>query len=241
MLASMFYTHFNLYGVKFISIKGNELYANTSTSIELIFQCNTKNTHYLLKPLIKVDGIIFESTFFNISDNTLSVQVNVNPLKRGLFKINNIGLETRFPFSFFSCFTFFTADIQLLVYPEKRIFFPIKIKPFPVANLNNEPDVSHRMYRLGDNLKRVDWKKVAQINRWYIKENIGEVEVPIAFEKEQEAPLEESLSTICSEIQKIRNQDVQFGLIIDGQIKCTPGSGTVHVSRCLKELALHGT
>lgn len=241
MLASMFYTHFNLSGVKFIALKSNELYANSSTTLELVFQIQSKTTHYFLKPIIEVNGILFEPTHFNISENTLSVNVTITPLKRGLFKINNVGIETRFPFSFFTCFTFFNSDINLIVYPEKKVLPPIKINQFPLASQNNEPDVTHRLYKLGDNLKRVDWKKLAQINRWYTKESVGEIDVPIILENEPEAPLEESLSSICSEIQKIRNQGVLFGLIIDGKLKCAPGTGNAHVARCLKELALHGS
>ena len=241
LLASMFYTHFNLQGVKFHSFKTSELYANSTTALEFIFQRQTNNTHYFLKPIIKTKGLSFDTSSFNISTNTLSVQLKVTPKKRGVFKVESIGLETRFPFNFFTCFTFFNTDINIIVYPEKKSYLAVRAIPFTLENSNEEPDVSHRLYRLGDNLKRVDWKKVAQVNRWYTKETLSEFETPIVFENEPDAPIEESLSSLCCEIQKVRNQNIIFGLSIDGKIKCSPSQGNAHVSRCLKELALHGT
>ncbi len=240
LLASMFYTHFNLQGVRFVSLKSSELYAQTTSSMEFIFQCQAKGTHYFLKPFIKINGFTCETTEFNISENTMSVQIKLTPHKRGSYTLKSVGLETRFPFNFFSCFTFFSTDISLIVFPEKKSVFPIKISPHPLVNINNEPDVTHRSYRIGDNLKRVDWKKVAQLNRWYTKEDLGEIDVPVILENDIDFPIEDSLSSICAEIQKLRTQGTMFGLVLNGKLKCQPSTGPVHVTKCLKELALHG-
>ena len=236
----MFYTHYNIYGIKFTSLKTNELYVNTTSTIEILFKIQSPKKYYLLTPLIKADGLIFESTFFNINEDILSVLLRVTPLHRGSTNIHSIGIETRFPFNFFTCFTFFNTDLELIVYPEKKSYAPIKITPYTLPNSERESDVAHRAYHLGDNLKRVDWKKVAQSNRWYIKETYGETNLPITFENVQGLSLEESLSTLCYEIQKIRNQNIFFGFIVEGKLICTPNAGTAHVNKCLKELALYG-
>ncbi len=242
-LGSMFYTHFNLTGLKIISAQIPQIHSGELKELTLHFSSSNLQGHYFLTPKIKSSLIAISDPKIKYSlnvTNNFSLKFYVQGKKRGNETLNKIYLETLFPFNFFRCFTFFTLDQQLFVYPE--------IKTGLIKNQNLAPDLVNeegdefylKEYQNGDSLKRVDWKKLAQTNKWYTRQ----------FDKKKPQPVmlicgknesEDSLSSLCYSIHELHNLNIPYGLQTSRNHHIPPGLSSQHLQTCLRELAIYET
>lgn len=242
-LGSMFYTHFNLNGLSLENAQLPPLYVNENGTLSLHFTTSNKQGHYFIRPYFKSSKIKIMDPFrtFPISskDNT-SVNVTIQGLVRGQENIQAIYIETLFPFNFFRCFTFFKINQSGLIYPERsdlRLHDEVEL----VEDSREEgDDFFIREYIVGDSLKRIDWKKLAQTNRWYTREfqKAKPNSILLVLDK---TPLEETLKSICFSMHMLHQQDIKYGLKLGQKILISPENSPRHLNNCLRELACYET
>ena len=238
-LGSMFYTHFNLSGLTLKSAQFPPLYVNESGLLNLSFKSSNAQGHYFIRPYFKSSTIklLEPNKTFPISskDNTV-VNISIQAISRGHDNIKSIYIETLFPFNFFRCFTFFKIDQSCLIYPERsdlRLHEEIELIE---EGREEGDDFFIREYQIGDSLKRVDWKKLAQTNRWYTRQFQTARPNPILLIL-NETPLEDTLKSICFTMHILHQQDVKYGLKLGHKILISPDHSSRHLNNCLRELA----
>ena len=241
-LGSMFYTHFNLSGLRIISVSVPSIHVGETKELILYFTSSNSQGHHFLTPGIKsslISLLVNDKKFSLSKDNNYTLKIPISALKRGREKLDNVYLETLFPFHFFRCFTFFSLQNDIYIYPEikqgKNSFLRLR------ANLLNKEadDFFIRDFHTGDSLKRVDWKKLAQTNKWYTRQPDKEKPEPVILEC-GENENEESLSSICYSIHELHNLNASYGLKIANKKYIQPTHSAQHLQTCLRELANYG-
>lgn len=240
-LASMFYTHFNLSGITFHSAKLPSLHAGENGIVHLQFSSRNAQGHYFIRPY-------FKNTLFNIvdlkktyaiqADQSSSFEIPVTALKRGKETIKSIYIETLFPFNFFRCFTFFQIDQDFLVYPERNNLHLHEELELLETSTEEGDDFYIRNYQLGDSLKRIDWKKLAQTNNWYTRQFQSAKPNPIMLVLDK-TPLEETLKSICFSLISLHQQNIKYGLKLKNDVLIAPANSPRHLEQCLRELAIY--
>lgn len=238
-LGSMFYTHFNLSGIKLESVVFPSFHAKEESSVLMYFSTSNSQGHHFIRPyfkssLVKVSNN--KETFSIKSDEQTAIRVSVSGKRRGKETINAVYLETLFPFNFFRCFTFFNINQDIYLYPERANLrlHTEETKEDPKKEDGEEFHI--RDYIPGDSLKRVDWKKLAQTNRWYTREfqtNLPD-SVMLILDKN---PSEEALKSLCYAIYDLHHQNIKFGLKLKDDLVIPPDNSPRHLTRCLRELA----
>jgi uncharacterized protein (DUF58 family) len=241
-LGSMFYTHFNLQGLKLISAKINPLHVNEMGSLSIQFQTTSSLGHYFLKLKFDHDFINIDPTFsFTFEPNSLNmlkVDIPIKGLKRGVSTVHKLTIETHFPFHLFRSFCYFNPHLPVIVYPAKidlNIHQSLKLDKIKE---NEGDDFILNNFKRGDSLKRVHWKKLAQTNRWYSKNIVAPKSSPLILSLNTNSSynIEDQLSSICSALYQIHAQDTEYGLTL-GDIHLGPNHSNQHLTVCLKALA----
>ena len=240
-LASMFYTHFNLTGLKLKAIKLPSLHAKENGNMSLYFTTSNSQGHFFIKPKFKskLIKITDELKTYEIStEKNLIIEVPITAFHRGKDNIDSLYIETLFPFNFFRCFTFFKVDQDLMVYPERsnlKLHEEIEL----VENSSEEgDDFFIRDYQLGDSLKRVDWKKHAQTNQWYTRQFQNAKPNPILLVLDK-TPLEDTLKSICYSLHTLHNTNIKYGIKLKTDVLISPSHSPKHLEHCLRELAAY--
>jgi uncharacterized protein (DUF58 family) len=238
-LASMFYTHFNLSGIKLQSIQFPALHAKENGVINLHFASSNAQGHFFIRPYFKSSGLKIidtKRTYQIPTEQKANLEIPIAAIKRGKETIKSIYIETLFPFNFFRCFTFFPIEQECLIYPE-RTNLQLHEEVEVVETKAEEGDDFHiRNYQLGDSLKRVDWKKLAQTNHWYTRQFQSVKPNPILLILDN-TPLEETLKSICFAIHSLHQQNIQYGIKLRSDVMIAPSNSPNHLEHCLRELA----
>ena len=124
-LGSMYYTHFNLQGLKLISVKPLYLHANENGLLNLTFQTNSNFGHNYIEIELINSNLIKElsSSSFTLNPKinnkkSLHVSLPVSALMRGHSNQLKFRIETFFPFHLFRCFRYFKIEFDISIFPE---------------------------------------------------------------------------------------------------------------------------
>jgi uncharacterized protein (DUF58 family) len=239
----MVYSHFNLRGILIASSSISTLHAKETALMKLVFTTQSSQGHYFIKAY-------FQSSFINLLDTEKTFAISptenniidfrIEGIKRGIETIESLYVETQFPFNFFRCFTFLRLDLECYVYPEKNNLKIHFIKNIDAPENKEADDYYLRDYRVGDSLKRVDWKKVAKDNRWYTKEVSGPTPQSVLIDIEDETlrtSTEDSLKSICYDLYHLHHSEVLYGLKMGNYSFIAPDNSSQHLEKCLKELS----
>lgn len=173
------------------------------------------------------------------------VQVAFNPPRRGMHRVPTLTAETRFPLGTFRVWTVWRPAAQVLVYPAPESPAP----PLPPGELQDRGAASSarhttgdfdgvRVYRRGDPLKRIVWKKWAKSDELLSRETSqahGQILWLNAIETGLTDP-EKQLSRLCAWVLQADQAELDYGLRLSG-LEIAPGSGEAHKKRCLQALA----
>jgi uncharacterized protein (DUF58 family) len=112
-------------------------------------------------------------------ENT-TVTFSLKPRKRGVYQLKGFRVETDFPFGIINSSHTFNEDSQLLVYPKfdplDRMELPMgrRYQPGGVAFVSARGEsveyIGNRDYREGDNIRDIDWRATARLNRPIVRE-----------------------------------------------------------------------
>lgn len=239
----------NLSKISFTVDLPPEIYAGTPFPLKITL---TNNRKFLPAFLIRLTTDTFEAFFpFTNTRSALSLYTGISFEKRGPHTINNIRINSVFPFNFFTRF----KEIR---HTYNCIAFPV-LKPCDLSSLYEEEKkrrgekisdrrgyesdvVSIREYVRGDPLKYIHWKATAKTGKLKTKElsSLAHRPVIIDFEKVSIANIEERISSIAYAIVQFCKKNIPVGLKINGNLYL-PDVSSTHKINLLRELALYGT
>ena len=239
-LGSMYYTHFNLRGIKINGCKITSLHCDESSTMTLALSSSSSLGHYFLSlrtlhsNFIEVDTL----TTFSLPEKSLSLSINLNVSgkKRGHGKIDHLVIETLFPFHLFRCLIVLPVDASFYVYPKRSNSKLHKSSSVEEEKNDDGDSFALRDYYPGDSLKHVHWKKLAQSQEWYSKTHLSETQEPILLSLNEGVDPEEQLSSISAELYHLLQEQIPFGLKLNHHI-IAPGLSQKHLEQCQRTLA----
>lgn len=244
-LGSMFYTHFNLQGLKLISAKLNSIHMGENGLLTLQFKSKSNLGHHFLglklrNQIIQLSDKRFTFSLIATNPNTFTVDIPVRGISRGEESLNRVVIETLFPFHLFRCFLYFKPTLSIVVFP-KRLDLGLHLTSIAAEEKINEgDDFILNDFKIGDPLKRVHWKKLAQTNRWYSKNlvtpNTRPVMLSLNDKNNPEFNLEDQLSSLAFAIYQLHFQNIKYGLSL-GDLFLAPDHSNIHLNHCLHALA----
>jgi uncharacterized protein (DUF58 family) len=239
----------NLSKISFTVDLPQEIYAGTLFPLKITL---TNNRRFLPAFLIRLTTDTFEALFpFTNTGSALSLYTSISFEKRGAHTINNIRINSVFPFNFFTRFKKIHDAYNCIVFPA--------MKPCDLSSLYEQEKkrrgekisdrlgyesdvVSIREYVRGDPLKYIHWKATAKTGKLKTKElsSLAHRPVIIDFEKIAIANIEEKISSIAYAIVQFCKKNVPVGLKINGNLYL-PDVSAAHKLNLLRELALYRT
>lgn len=244
-LGSMFYTHFNLYGLKLISAKLGPLHAGGHGLLSLNFKTTSSLGHYFLGLKLRNNLVDLQNKSFTFSidpknQKSFTVDIPVQGQKRGQLKLTKLYIETFFPFHLFRCFVYFKPDLVITVYPAKTESKAHQILSSLKERREEGEDFELSDFKTGDSLKRVHWKKLAQTGKWYSRKMISPTYAPVMLTFSEndlsKIEIEKELSSICTTLYELQFQNISYGLTLGSQV-ILPDCSFQHLNRCLRALA----
>jgi uncharacterized protein (DUF58 family) len=176
-----------------------------------------------------------------------SLTVAVPALERGILRIEQFELRTRYPFGWFHAWTYVQAALTAYVAPAPR---GSRALP-PAAGLGNttfsetrgdEDFAGLRAYEPGVPLKHMAWKVLARGAEPAVRSYTGLAAQPewLEWSSLEGLDTEARLSQLCLWVVESDAAQRAFGLRIPGT-EILPARGAAHRIACLRALAAHGT
>lgn len=240
VLGSMFYTHHNLRGLNIFFIGVENGYEKEANLLKITFQSTNPEGHDRIEveafhpDLISFSGKpFFMKTQSSIAGHEMSLVFQ----GRGKKTLNYVGISTKFPLGFFKAFTYFNIDSSFYCYPE-RVDQKLTIAKLEDGTNNEKEETELRNYRLGDPLKRVDWKKLAKSNHWYTKSLSGNEHqiIYITLEKNS-TEIESQIKQASFLISQAETNGMEYGIRMNDQVIITSDKGSIHQENCLRFLS----
>jgi uncharacterized protein (DUF58 family) len=186
------------------------------------------------------------------ADGESILHVAFSPQRRGLHKVPTLTAETRFPLGTFRVWAIWRPAAEVLVYPAAEINPP----PLPPGEPRSGGAAAAsatattgefdgvRVYRRGDPMKLVVWKKAARA----FASGSGELvsrdsqqarrhELWLDHATAGAGDPEHRLSRLCAWVLMADRSGEAYGLRLPG-IELKPDTGETHRRRCLEALAL---
>jgi uncharacterized protein (DUF58 family) len=239
----------NLSKISFTVDIPQEIYAGTPVPLKITL---TNNRKFLPAFLIRLKTDTFESFFpFTDSRSSLSLYSDISFETRGLHTIDNIRINSVFPFNFFTRFKDIHHTYNFIVFPVLKTCDLSSLyeqeKKRRGENISDRRGyeseiVSIREYVRGDPLKYIHWKATAKTGKLKTKElsSLAHRPVIIDFEKVSIAHIEERISSVAYAIVQFTKKNIPVGLKINGNLYL-PDVSSAHKLNLLRELALYGT
>lgn len=167
---------------------------------------------------------------------------------RGWFKPGRVTIFTRFPLGLFHTWGYADLNQTCLVYPTPaphNLPLPHALPwqhPQGLQSTSGDEDLSGlRSYRLGDSMRRVDWKASSREQGMFTKtfEGQGQLAPWLDWDTLPGHDTELKLSQLTRWALDAHESGVAFGLRLPG-LTLTPASDENHFREALKALALHG-
>jgi uncharacterized protein (DUF58 family) len=185
----------------------------------------------------------------DVAANDESPVVLETPAKqRGWLKPGRVTVFTRFPLGLFHTWGYADLDLTCLVYPmpaAHNLPLPHAMPwqhPQGLQSTSGDDDLSGlRNYRLGDSMRRVDWKASSREQGMFTKtfEGQGQLAPWLDWDALPGHDAEHKLSQLTRWVLDAHEAGVAFGLRLPGQT-LNPASDENHFLEALKALALYG-
>jgi uncharacterized protein (DUF58 family) len=166
--------------------------------------------------------------------------------QRGWLKLEKVNVFTRFPLGLFHTWGYVESDLRCLVYPHPALPglpIPAAMQQSHALGLktkHGDEDFSGlRNYRLGDSMRRVDWKASAREQGLYTKEfeGLGQFSPWLDWETTPGVDSEHKLSQLTRWVLDAHAAGLAFGLKLPGYV-LAPAADEPHFHDALQALAL---
>jgi len=205
---SSFVALYNLRGLKFRFIPSSEVWCCKENPFRVVIFNKKKLPSFLLKFIFPSKEELFSPFITRITQG----KVFIKPNKRGIYKIDEVIVESDFPFGLFTRRKILRPNIEILVFPQpKEIKIPHGLKNSKTFREDKEPTWGNNFLKkslIGDTvesikeyhnepLNLIHWKAYAKSKRLYAKDLTGEEllhSIIIDLEKIPAADWEERIS-----------------------------------------------
>jgi len=237
-LLTLFLTQANLQGLDLAVTPSAPGFAGELVSYGI--QLRSARQRYLLR--IRFSGQPFSLQPL-VSPGTSLVQLQWQPLQRGLQHPGRLQVYSKAPLGLFTCWCYWEPPQPQLIYPT-----PI---PGPVQeNLQSLPlgyastvstggrDDLHDLapHRPEDGLQRVAWKQLARGRGWHTKRFEQQIGQERLLTMHPDAAPELALQHLCARVLELSDQGHAFALQLPGY-QLSQGSGSRHRDAALQALA----
>ena len=198
-----------------------------------------------LQAVLRQDGTpVSRATLRHASDLTLTLTAPT--ARRGRWRLQQLGLETRAPFGLFRAWVWLHADVTALVYPQ-----PLGDLPFPQgpgqdagnASKHSGQDewVGLRAFREGDSPRQVAWKAYARGAPLLVRQyhTLSGEQLDFNIDHLPGLDTEARLSQLARWILAAEQRGVPYALLLGSQ-HFAAAIGPQHRDACLAALALYG-
>jgi uncharacterized protein (DUF58 family) len=191
--------------------------------------------------------------YFSYVPHKAAAEQKVDQLfpRRGHVLIDGFELSTRFPFGFFRRRRRLRArNVDIIVYPKPEVIsdklhlLPMYAGRIPSLRRGAGHDLfSMRDYQPQDDLRHIDWKATARSRRLTVREFTSEDERRITIVLDTRLPVEladrfeRGVVQAASLIKHFIDERAEVRLVLGSDVGPF-GSGTEHLYRCLRRLAL---
>lgn len=173
--------------------------------------------------------------------------VAVTGTRRGILRIDQFELRTRFPFGWFRAWTYVQAPLTIHVAPRpagRRALPSTSAAADRAASRELAGDADFaglRAYTPGVALKHMAWKTLARGGEPAVRTYAGDAGAPewLDFALLAGLPAEERLSQLCLWVLECEAAGRRYGLRLPAQ-DLAPALGPAHRIRCLRALAAAG-
>jgi uncharacterized protein (DUF58 family) len=171
-------------------------------------------------------------------------RIEIRPLRRGLFPVPDLILETYYPLGLFRAWKVFRVKGEFTVYPAPIETEPLSTSPLTSGQeelgLRTSPEGDFgelRTYRPGESYHQVAWKHFARTRELYTKVHWGEdhrhyIIPPVQAGKD----LERQLSVRAQWVQNALDENATFEMI-DEEDPIESGQGLDQARKCWRKLA----
>jgi uncharacterized protein (DUF58 family) len=248
-IVGMHVCHGTLRGITMNLVAPDPQFAGANVPITIHLTSRRKSTHYGIG--LAQLGTEHWSWTDVPGQGTAKVHVSFTPDRRGLHPLPTLTAETRFPLGTFRVWTVWRPAATALVYPKPEAHPPPLPPGEPRSGGTASSRVQHtgeydgvRVYRRGDPLKLVVWKKAAkadelvsrdasQVQQYELWLDLNQTGLPGAAN----GNLEARMSRLCAWVLLAEKLGLQYGLRLGGK-DIAPDNGEVHKRQCLQALAL---
>lgn len=168
-------------------------------------------------------------------------------MRRGLQAVPMLSAQTLFPMGTFRVWTLWRPAAQVLVFPAPEASPPpLPLQPTESGGAEARPPLAQRgepdglrVYRRGDALKNIFWKKVAKTGELFSRDSLAMRQHTYRLDRLHTglSHPEQQLSRLCAWVLLADRMGLRFGLKLGTQ-EIAPDTGPVHLQRCLRALAL---
>lgn len=184
----------------------------------------------------------------SMCDKPLMVEVPFLAEQRGRLKPGRICISSHYPLGLVRSWTYLDLNQATVIYP-KPVTCHYQLQGTPLSEDQGEPaseqpgqdQFSHlKAYRVGESLRQVAWKQVAQ-GRGMVSKSFEREQTPdnwLGLASVDGTDLEMRLSQLAYAVETLGGAGQVFGLVLGG-MQIPPGQGREHVRSCLRSLALY--
>jgi uncharacterized protein (DUF58 family) len=175
-----------------------------------------------------------------------SVPVAVPVLRRGVLRIDQFELRTRYPFGWFHAWTYVQGSLTAYVAPSPNGSRTLPAgggagSASPSEARGDEDFAGLRAYEPGVPLKHMAWKVLARGGEAAVRSYTSLASQPewLEWSSLEGQDTEARLSQLCLWVLECEAAQRVFGLKIPGK-EIPPGRGAAHRFACLRALAVYG-
>ena len=213
---------------------------------EAKFEFELRNASNVDRRDIEVRCLAGSATGSVAAGESESIEVTVPIAQRGVTRVNQFELRTRYPFGWFYSWTYVQGPITIFAAPA-----PAGIRTLPAAaasgngafaEVRGDEDFSGlRPYEPGVALKHMAWKVLARGGEPAVRSYSGLASKPewLDWDALQGLDAEARLSQLCLWVLESDAAQRPYGLRIPGR-EIPPSGGAAHRFTCLRALATFG-
>lgn len=246
IIISVFFTYRNLSEVTVRAIQASSCFAGEKAVFELEISCPEDHK----KSAISVGWKFQDFTTIDLlNQNSVSIKLSHETLKRGIFKPERVSIFTTFPIGLVVAWSYASLEMQSIVYPTPLLQESSEDGLSLAEDAEQGKEIIRgstdfsgvRQYQVGDSPKHIHWPSYAKTGEAYTKTFVDYANQDLWLEWDSLAlkGIETKLSHLCAKVLQYHQDHQIYGLKIPGKT-IQPSSGEAHKTICLTALALYG-
>jgi len=241
-LVTMHHCNRNLLGLQVDVTTEVDTFAGSEASFEFVL----RNDSNVDRRDIEIRCAAGSATRSVAASSSEPVPVTVPVAQRGMTRIAQFELRTRYPFGWFHAWTYVQGSLTAYVAPSPRGSRPLPVaggagSASPSEHRGDEDFAGLRAYEPGVPLKHMAWKVLARGGEAAVRSYTSMAAQPewLEWSTLEGLDAETRLSQLCLWVLESEAAQRLYGLRIPGK-EIPPARGAAHRFACLRALAVYG-